>query len=210
MFANHDPRGRRQRWAWCALALWVVGFDAGPLLHTALHGSLEAHTHGPQRSASSARGRTDTSPTAHRHADGALHTHAPRHEETAHGPSWLFQVDSPFAAWRGHGRRGVQSSAPSHPSPAPSPATSLRKGAPSTPPSGVAWGGEGASDHGEGSLAHHDVAAQTPLPGLPPVPEAPFAGYLAPTPTAARPSRARGTESRARAPPAHALLSRPS
>lgn len=57
-------------------------------------------------------------------------------------------------------------------------------------------------DHGRGSLAHRDLAAQATQACLPPVPEARVA-YLAPRVSALEddPSRVRRTATRARAPP---------
>ncbi|MCB9629885.1 MAG: hypothetical protein H6725_21135 [Sandaracinaceae bacterium] len=201
------PDDRRRRWAWLALALWCAGFEAAPLGHVAWHDALAPHEHGR------AGARTDeprAGDEGHGHPHGDHHHHAHRGRAArAHAP--LAAVG--FSAWRDHGGArgrwadegqqddGQQDDGRDPVVDGPEVAPQEHHGDGEGDRDERADEGESPTEHGAGSLAHRDLAALLPLPGLPPVPLAPFWGYLtfAPLPRAPRAGSAPLT--RARAPP---------
>ncbi|MEZ4329161.1 MAG: hypothetical protein R3B40_28295 [Polyangiales bacterium] len=206
-----------------ACAVWVVGFEAGPLVHTGLHELLGEHSHGGGaghhghgHAAPGFLTQRERVPLAH---TAATHAHTHGHVTHAHGAGaaggdpmgegtrvvhFAARHQRPsFAGWRSHGdvesaRDTARKVAP------PRDLYAQRDASDRADDDGVglrAQADESPLEHGQGSLAHRDLAALHTLPTLPPVPEAPFAGYVARTTHRGRWLGQSPTDTRARAPP---------
>lgn len=220
----HPPRQqrlatRRKRLAGFACALWLVGFDLAPTAHIALHAHLAEHDHGHGVSHTHSAAREPAQPAAHGH----VHTHDHAHAVAPHPAP---RAARSFSAWRDHGAEQPEPSkryaqhfahvastsaaqqaeaSHAHPHASVPSTTGADRGEAGEHDNANdrASQGESPLDHGEGSLAHRDLAALLPLPGLPPVPEAPFMGWLPATTHRELAGTPRPTATRARAPPAH-------
>jgi hypothetical protein len=174
----------------------------GPIAHLAFHDALGAHTHGhgePRR-------RAEQHGHAHQHehpGDGA-HEH---HGDGAHEHPTAPRATSGFAGWRSHADDDAEDYGDTSDNGDNGDNAHGDERVPEQR-DGVRHG-EDPLEHGDGSLAHRDLAALLPLPGLPPVPRAPFAGYVASHTHRELPRDGRPTDSRARAPPASTNIPHP-
>jgi hypothetical protein len=103
---------RRRLAALIACLLWLVGFEALPWLHVALHDDLAPHVHAADGTIVRV---SFTGEATHRHADGTVHRgpadHAAHHRRT---PNTGYKLDHGAGSLAHHGVAVVPTAAPRH------------------------------------------------------------------------------------------------